>query len=125
MSAPLVPTAFFTKTQSFSVTLDGVTYSVSAVLLPNGAAAPFTPLQGSIETLLFLGLLDIGKFANGSPVSIALPILGHWYGITFVAQQPTAKAPHHPYTSEYAPPSPKVNPEEAPVDVQHVNPEEA
>lgn len=72
--------AGFAAGNPVAASIDG--YGVSIQVLPNGPAAPYTEITGSIFAIILAVIGLAGSFAAGAPVQVAVKENKTWYGVT-------------------------------------------
>ena len=75
---------------SASPTIGGEKVSVAVVHLPNGPAAPYQVISGSVLAILGTALAIGATFSAGEPVQVATKEGNTWYGLTVQKAPPAA-----------------------------------
>jgi hypothetical protein len=84
VEAALGDVAAFAAGQPVSGTakIGNTDYTASVVVLPNGPAAPYQSITGSVLSIIGVVLGDVAAFSAGAPVAIAIKENKTWYGLT-------------------------------------------
>jgi hypothetical protein len=72
--------ASFAAGNPVAASIDG--YGVSVQVLPDGPAAPYVVIEGSIFQILLAVIGLVGAFSAGAPIQLAVHENKTWYGVT-------------------------------------------
>ena len=71
---------------SGEVTVAGKEYTTSIIRLPNGPAAPYVTINGSLLSILMLVMTDAAAFMAGAPIQVAVKLGNTWSGLTIAVK---------------------------------------